>query len=53
MSNKTEKAAAKVEAAEAAEPTVQLVTMRKAGETLDVHPTCVAGHVAAGWELLP
>ncbi len=26
-----------------------LVTMRKGDETLDVHPTCVAAHKAAGW----
>lgn len=26
-----------------------LVRMSKAGDTIDVHPSCVAAHKAAGW----
>ncbi len=26
-----------------------LIAMRKGGETLDVHPSCVDAHKAAGW----
>lgn len=30
-----------------------LVTMCKGGDTLDVHPTCVAAHALHGWQLAP
>ena len=29
---------------------VGFVPMTKAGETIDVHPTCVKSHKAAGWK---
>lgn len=30
-----------------------LVTMCKGGDTLAVHPTCVAAHAMKGWALAP
>jgi len=30
---------------------VELVTVHKDGTDLEVHPTCVAGHVEAGWKV--
>lgn len=32
-----------------AEPDIDLVPMRKGGEEIDVHPSCVGAHKAAGW----
>lgn len=33
----------------AAKDEVPLVTMTKGGETLEVHPACVADHQRCGW----
>lgn len=52
MSKKTTKAEdAEVDTIAAAEPTEGLVRMRKGGEHLHVHPTTVAAHQDAGWEV--
>lgn len=40
------------EQASAPESDVQLVTMTKDGETLDVHPTCVEAHLAQRWKVV-
>ncbi|MCX5875306.1 MAG: hypothetical protein NT087_03210 [Deltaproteobacteria bacterium] len=50
-----EKEAAEKAAAEAAEKEAAesgLVAMAKEGETLEVHPTCVDAHLAAGWDVV-
>lgn len=31
------------------EPGIVLVGMKKDGESIKVHPTCVDAHIAAGW----
>lgn len=51
MSNKANQpTAAEAEAARlAAEAEAGLVTVWKNGESLKVHPSCVAAHTAAGW----
>jgi hypothetical protein len=51
---RTEREAAKAAAeakAEAKQPEAGLIRMTKDGEHIDVHPTCVASHKAAGWKL--
>jgi hypothetical protein len=35
---------------EEAEDTSYLVRLRKNGEELEVHPTCVDAHLALGWK---
>lgn len=30
---------------------VELVAVRKDGDTIDVHPSCLAAHVRAGWKV--
>jgi hypothetical protein len=31
---------------------IQLVTVEKEGVRLDVHPTCLADHLAIGWKVV-
>lgn len=53
MAGLTKEQRAERDAAKAAAPsdTTELVTMQKDGESLDVHPSCVKAHQAAGWKL--
>lgn len=58
MATKEEKAAAKAAALEsgtsdASGETVDetLVEVFKGGESIEVHPSCVAAHLAIGWKL--
>lgn len=30
---------------------VDLVAVRKDGDTIDVHPSCLAAHLRAGWKV--
>lgn len=49
----TAKPAADKPAEEPKKDETSLVTVFKDGEKLDVHPTCVKAHVAAGWKPVP
>lgn len=48
---RAEKAAAELQGAVEAQDDSHLIEMTKDGETMAVHPTCVAAHQSAGWRI--
>jgi hypothetical protein len=51
LSDQEQKAPKEKARAEPKADEVELVTMTKGDESLDVHPTCVAAHKAVGWQI--